>query len=438
MTNDTDSPQGRNHDAADRIGSVPSDGLDPVVSLDADFAADPHPLYERLRRHRPVTLAQTSHGLRVWLVTRYDDVRAALTDPRLSKDHAGLEQVFSRHGRTAHRRDWARELNAHMLNSDPPDHTRLRQLVSRGFSTSAIAALRPRIEHIATELATTMRPRLTATTPDSTTESVDLLEHFAFPLSITVLCDILGVPNHQLSDVRAWINTISSLHSTSAQRAAATSAAATYLTHLVGDKRAHPGPDMLSTIIGASDDPDRLSPAEAMATVVLLLVAGHETTVNLIGNGTATLLQHPRHLHQLRATPTLIPAAVEELLRLDGPLNLATLRFTTQPITIADTTIDEGEIILLALASANRDPAHYTHPDTLDTHRNPTHLAFGHGIHHCLGATLARTEATIALRVLLHHLPELTLATHPNHLTWRSSTLFRGLTTLPVRLTPHP
>jgi cytochrome P450 len=268
---------------------------------------------------------------------------------------------------------------------------------------------------------------------------VDLLDKFAFPLPMTVIGELLGVPPADRDEFRTWSNTILSAGAADA-RGAAAAAMARYLTALVEAKRAAPGDDMLSAIAAASEDDDRLSRDETVSMAFLLLVAGHETTVNLIGNGMLALLRHPHRLVELRADPDLTPGAVEEFLRYDGPVNLATLRHTTQPVRIAGTTIPAGEVVLVSLASANRDPDRYPAADELDLHRAAPNLAFGFGIHHCLGAPLARLEGDVAFRTLLARFPDIALAVKPEQLTWRTSTLMRGLTRLPVRLSggPHP
>jgi len=205
-------------------------------------------------------------------------------------------------------------------------------------------------------------------------------------------------------------------------------------TEAIAWKRDNPADDLLTALINAEDAGDVLSDRELVAQVILLYVAGHETTVNLIGNGMFALLRRPDELARLRADPSLFPGAVEEFLRLDSPVNLATMRFTAEPVTIGGTEIPAGELVLLSLGSANRDPARYQHPDELDVRRDGGHLAFGHGIHFCLGAPLARLEGVVAFRVLLERFPTLTLAADPAELSWRPSTLLRGLTRLPVRL----
>ncbi|MGE3287232.1 MAG: cytochrome P450 [Pseudonocardia sp.] len=397
--------------------------LDTPVRLDEAFFADPDELYRRLRDERPVTRALAPNGLPVWLVTRYPDVRAALVDPRLAKDARKIPELIARADSPPPARAFAESLVQHMLNADPPDHTRLRKLVGKAFTMRAIARLRPRIEQLATELADAM---------EASGPTVDLLDAFAFPLPMTVICEILGVPQEHRAEFREWSNTLLS-GASDEQRGAAAMAMAAFLTQLVADKAAHPGEDILSDIVRASEDGDSLSPGETTAMAFLLLVAGHETTVNLIGNGMLALLRHPDQRERLRADPDLVRNAVEEFLRYDGPVNLATFRFTTEPVTIAGTTIPEGQFVLVSLLGANRDPARFPDPGRLDVERDASgHLAFGYGIHHCLGAPLARLEGEIAFRTLLERFPDMTLDGEPGPL--RSSALIHGLTRLPVRL----
>jgi cytochrome P450 len=400
------------------------------IELGEDFLADPHALYRVLRDERPVARAVTPLGLRVWLVARHADAREALNDPRLSKDGGRFMELLDRHSVAPDKRmAFADSLAGHMLNSDPPDHTRLRKLVNRAFTVRSISRMRPRIEAIAHALADDMEARATA--GDG---SVDLLDTFAFPLPMTVICELLGVPDGERDAFRRWSNTLLSAGAAQ-ERGAAGAAMAEFLARLVADKATNPGDDMLSAIVQATDDADRLSPREATSMAFLLLVAGHETTVNLIGNGVLALLTHPEQLAELRADPGLTPAAVEEFLRFDGPVNLATLRYTTEPVTISGTEIPAGEVVMVALTAADRDAERYPDPDVLDLHRDTgQHVAFGYGIHHCLGAPLARLEGEIAFRTLLDRFPDLALAAEPETLAWRSSTLIRGLTSLPVRV----
>jgi cytochrome P450 len=400
-----------------------------IVELGDRFFADPDELYRTLRREAPVVQVSTPMGLQAWVVTRYHDVRPALNDPRLSKDASRFADILERRSVAPERRvQFADSLAGHMLNSDPPDHTRLRKLVNRAFTVRAIARMRPRIEEIAHGLADRMA------TKAAREGTVDLLDEFAYPLPMTVICELLGVPEGERDDFRGWSNTLLSA-APPEERTVAAVAMAEFLTRLVADKSAHPGEDMLSAVVKASEDGDTLSAREATSMAFLLLVAGHETTVNLIGNGALALLRHPDQLALLRADPTLVPNAVEEFLRYDGPVNLATFRYTTEPVEIGGTTIPKGEVVLVSLVSANRDPERYGEPARLDVTRDPAgHVAFGHGIHHCLGAPLARLEGEIAFRTLLDRFPGLALAGDPAILGWRQSTLIHGLVRLPVHL----
>ncbi|MFG1925885.1 cytochrome P450 [Cryptosporangium sp. NPDC048952] len=394
------------------------------LRLGPEFFSDPHADYATLREERPTSRVITPMGSEVWLVTRYADVRAALADPALHKDNAEFRALMeARYGPT--RRSLQDAINEHMLAADPPDHTRLRKLVGKAFTGRAIAAMRPRIEEIAAELLDEM---------EAGPDRVDLLDAYAFPLPITVICELLGVSMNDRDDFRKWSNTLLQSADLEGQAAAARSLAI-YLTSLVDERRAHPTDDMLGAIVAASVDSDKLSRTEAISMAFLLLIAGHETTVNLIGTGTYGLLQNPLQLSALRADPSLVPGAVEEFLRWDGPVHLATVRFTASPTVIGGVSIPAGEIVLVSLTSANRDPSRWPDADRLDVRRQPTgHLAFGHGIHHCLGAPLARLEGEVAFRGLLSRFPGLALDTDPSLLTWRPSNLIRALDRLPVRL----
>ena len=274
-------------------------------------------------------------------------------------------------------------LDTHMLSTDPPDHDRLRRLVSKAFTARRIERLRPRVTEITASLLDAMPDR----------GEVDLLQVFAFPLPITVICELLGVPSRDRDEFRAWTQAILSHGGTPEGPGAAATAMASYFTALVADKRAHPTDDLLSALIAARDSGDRLTESELLGMLFLLLVAGHETTVNLIGSGTLALLVSPSEMARLRADRSLLPGAVEELLRYTSPVNHATFRFTADPVTIGGTLIPAREPVLIAIASANRDPDRYPAPDQVDLGRDVGgNLAFGHGIHYCLGAPLARME----------------------------------------------
>lgn len=395
----------------------------PPLQLERSFFDDPDALYRVLRTERPVVRATGPTGLRFWMITRYADARAALNDPRMTKDAGRIPGNFIRTEGMPRAQASAESLVRHMLNADPPDHTRLRKLVGRAFTMRAIARLRPRIEKIATELADDM---------NTAGPTLDLLDHFAFPLPMTVICEILGVPRDRRDEFRVWSNTLLSGRAND-ERGAAVEAMAAFLTDLIADKAAHPGDDMLSEIVRAAEDGDSLSRPEAVAMAFLLLVAGHETTVNLIGNGMLALLRHPEQHSKLHRNPDLVPNAVEEFLRYDGPVNLATIRFTTEPIEFSGTTIPADQFVLVSLIGANRDPERYAAADRLDIERDASgHLAFGYGIHHCLGAPLARLEGEVAFRTLLERFPDMTLDGEPG--PHRESTLINGPTRLPVRL----
>ncbi|UBU13549.1 cytochrome P450 family protein [Nonomuraea gerenzanensis] len=356
--------------------------------------------------------------LRVWLVTRYAEARELLNDPSLAKDSARAVELFP----PGTAGPYASSLAAHMLNSDPPDHTRLRRLVNKEFTARTVSRLRPRIEQITDGLLDGLA---------GAGES-DLLESFAFPLPIAVICELLGIPASDHDEFRTW--TAPFVAASSAEEMGAAHAwMLDYLTRLVAAKRAEPGEDLLSQLVHGCDEGDRLSHDEVVSMAFLLLVAGHETTVNLIANSVLALIADPDQQAALRADPALLPGAVEEFLRFDGPINIATLRFTTEPVRVGDVEIPANEFVFISLLAANRDPDRFPDPDRLDlTRQDGGHLAFGHGIHYCVGAPLARLEAQIAIGRLLDRFTTIEPASPT--LRWRASTLIRGLETLPVRL----
>jgi cytochrome P450 len=390
-----------------------------VEYLGAEYFQDPYAVHARLRAQRPVTPVVMPGGMPAWMITGYAEARAALADPRLSKHMPGWrpepDSIFA-------------ALDLHMLNSDPPDHARLRRLVNKAFTPRRVEQLRPRIAAIATGLLDAMADR----------SEVDLLASFAFPLPITVICELLGVPAVDRDDFRTWSATVVSDTSAPEVFQAHATAMLSYFTALLAAKRREPCDDLLSALIAARDEGDRLSENELMSMAFLLLVAGHETTVNLIASGMLALLLHPVELARLRADPALIGGAVEELLRYVNPVNNATFRCAAEPVEIAGVRISGGDPVLVALSGADRDPSRFADPDRLDLGRDsPGHLAFGHGIHYCLGAPLARLEAEIAFSGLLARFGALRLAVPPGSLRWRPSTLIHGLEALPVRLGPR-
>ncbi|MFI0218679.1 cytochrome P450 [Streptomyces lydicus] len=392
-----------------------------IVDLGAygeDFTANPYKYYAKLRAQGPVHRVRVPNGPDVWLVVGHEAVRGALTDPRLSKNWRASGQLGPAGEESA--------LFTNMLDADPPHHTRLRKLVAKEFTARRVEALRPRVQQITDELLDAM-----LAAPDG---RADLVEALAFPLPMTVICELIGVPAMDREAFRGWSNELVAPTGDEAAYAA-TVAMSDYLVGLIEARRKDPGEGLLSDLIRTSDeDGDQLSREELVGTAFLLLVAGHETTVSLLSNGVRALLQHPAQLAALRADFSLLDNAVEEMLRYDGPVETATWRFSSEPVEIGGTLIPAGETILVALASASRDPERYSAADDFDITRDARgHAAFGHGIHFCLGAPLARLEARVALRSLLERCPDLALDVDPGALTWRTGMLIRGTERLPVR-----
>jgi cytochrome P450 len=373
----------------------------------------------------PPRLVRMPSGMSAWLVTSYPDARLALADPRFAKDSARVAALVERqvpHGGDGRFRD---SLAHHMLNTDPPEHGRLRRLVAKAFTTRRVAGLRPRISEITTGLLDAVAGRA----------EVDMVAALALPLPIAVICELLAIPHADRDAFRSWSNTLVSAHS-GAPVSEASTAVARYLAGLVETKRNRPGHDLLSALVAPEADEDRLSEPELIAMVVLLLAAGHETTVNLIGNGILALLTNPWQYAALRADRSLLPNAIEEFLRYDGPVSHATLRFTTEPVPLGGVVVPAGELVLVSIDAADHDPLRFPAPQRVDLTRETTgHLAFGHGIHHCLGAPLARLEAEIAFGALLDRFAGMELAIPASQLRWQASTVMRGLERLPVRLT---
>jgi cytochrome P450 len=391
---------------------------------DPAVLADPHPALAAMRESAPVHRIDMRMGLPVWMVTRYDDVLAALSDPRLSNDphHAGaLSEVL--------RGDL---LSRSMLGTDPPEHTRLRRLVSKAFTARRVEGLRPRIQ----EITDALLDRITAR------GSAELVGEFALPLPITVIGELLGVPAADRERFRIWTDEMLDrpfdVGTDLARVTAAREQMHGYLAELVAAKRAHPADDLITDLVAATDEGERLDAQELLAMIFLLLIAGYVTTVSLIGNGTLALLRQPDQLDRLRTDPSLVPQAVEELLRFDGPVNPGLTRYALEDLEIGGVPIPRGDMVLLAIAAADRDPHRFPDPDRLDVGADPGHLAFGHGLHYCLGAPLARLEGQVAFTALLSRLPDITLAAREDQLRWSSGGVLRGLRELPITFTPTP
>ena len=394
---------------------------DPIQleSFDEDsYYQDPLGLFARLRESRPVAPVRMPGYGRAWIITRYADVRTVLTDPRLAKD------VHRWPGGGRSRPSEATGVYAHMLHADPPEHTRLRRLVQKAFAPRR-AALRPRAEEIAAGLLNEMA---------ACGDVCDLLDAYARPLPIAVLCELLGIPAAD----RGWIEVTVAAYDERSQHDRLERKLAAYFAELIAVRRAEPGDDLVSALVvdcGDGDAEEGLSGDELLATIFLLVMAGFDTTVNLIASGALALLTHPGEQTRLRRDPSLLTAAVEELLRFTSPVNHANDRFTTEDVPVGDVVIPAGEWVLPATSSANRDPAQFPDPDRLDLSRDTSgHVAFGHGVHHCLGAPLARMEAEVALGALLDRFPRISLAVPESELRWRPVSLMNGLESLPVRL----
>lgn len=397
------------------------------MRLGRAFIQDPHTCYRRLNAEAPAHRVAIWGATHAWLIARYADARALLADPRLSKDWRGLAEFLP----PGDHAPYTPSLNSHMLQQDPPDHTRLRKLLTKEFTTGSVRRMRPDVVRIADELLDGIAQA--ADRPAAGGAVVDLMQAYAIQLPLGVIGTLLGVPPAARNRFRLLCEPL--LTSTDhAELAKSENALILLLTGLIADKRTAPADDLLSALVNASDADDRLSADELLATAYLLILAGYETTVNLIGNGMFALLHNPSQLAALRADPGLLPSAVEEFLRFESPLNTATLRYTTAAVRVGEVDIPAGQLVLIALLGANHDDRQFDAPDVLDLTRTPNpHLAFGHGIHHCLGAPLARMEGEIAVGRLLDRFDRITLA--DNGVTqYRNSTLMHGLATLPVRL----
>lgn len=399
----------------------------PVIDdlLAPETVTDPHPYFARLRAEDPVHWDGRS---RAWVVSRYDDVVAAQLDERLSAERAAAYISPDARSVSSAPVDPAfGVLTRWMVFKDPPDHTRLRGLVRQAFTPRATQRLRPRIQAIVDELLDRVRE----------TGRADLIADFAYPLPAIVIAELLGVPPADRDRFKRWSDQLSSLVFAAAgehdryQRARQGLLELTrYFEELVEQCRRQPGDTLIDALVQAEEQGDVLGREEVLGTCILLLFAGHETTTHLLGNGILALLRHPDQRQALEDDPSLAALAVEEFLRYDGPAKLAP-RSVKDGFQLRDKRLDPGQRVLLALASANRDPERFPDPDRLDVRRDESpHVGFGHGIHYCLGATLARLETQIAVVSLLEQLPRLRLAT--DRLEWHPTLLIRGLRALPV------
>jgi cytochrome P450 len=406
-----------------------------TTSLECAFMAwgayerdNPFPLFAEVRELGGVHAVTLADGHEAWLVVRYDEARAALNDQRLSKDM--LTALATDAGVVAEGLPgpgFAR----HMLSVDPPDHTRLRRLVQAAFTTGRIERLRPQVQAVVDDL-------LDGIAAQGSQSRLDLVGSFAFPLPFTVICDLLGVPGSDRAALGQGLTKLLAPTSTPAEyeRAKeASDAVVEMLGALVEAKQASPSDDLVSALISARDGDEQLNQQELLSTIFQLIVAGHDTTTTFIGNAVVALHRNQDQLATLRADPTRIPAAVNELLRFDAPVPHSTFRYAIEPAEIGGVTIPAGAQVIICLASANRDGERYPDPEVLDIDRADTrHLAFGYGIHRCLGAQLAQVEGEIGLTSLLRRFPRLRLAVPVEELHWGhgDGLVLRGLSDLPV------
>ena len=386
-----------------------------------EFHADPYPFYHALREKDPVH--QSPMGF--WVLTRYDDVVTSLRDPRYGRDGFAplIEATYGPETAEGN-------LPRSMLMRDPPDHTRLRALVNKAFTPRVIEGMRAHIQAIVDRLLDKVQGA----------RSMDVIDDLAYPLPVTVICEMLGVPLDDQNAIRGWSSDIArSLDAIGlmadpdivARGVAARRNLTEYFRRLLPERRKHPKADLLSLLIGVEEQGDRLNEGELLAMCLLLFIAGHETTVNLIGNGTLALLEHPDQMARFKGDPALIPSAIEELLRYDSPVQW-TARITNANVELGGREIPSGGMVIAAIGAANRDPSHFPDPDRLDIARaDNRHVSFGFGIHFCLGAPLARVEGQIALGTLLRRMPNLAPQTGAT-LDWRESSALRGLKRLAV------
>ena len=399
-----------------------------------EFRQNSHAVFAQMRTDDPVIKQAGLDGTTpIWFVTRYAEVQHILADdehfvrdPALVYSAEEREKIFGKPNELIDNM-----MNNHMLNKDRDDHRRLRSLVSKAFTPRVIQNMRPRIEGIATELLDKVQAN----------GKMELISDFAFPLPITVIAELLGIPLHNQNQFRIWSNAFVSPAITEEEQQAAFTLLqefAAYMQNLVTDRGLHPGGDLLSGLIHAGESGDKLTESELFSMLSLLIVAGHETTVSLIGNAVLALLQAPRVRDEIMSNQALIPAAVEEFLRYDSPVERPLTRIVKEDITLGGCQLKRGDLIIPIIGSANRDEMQFPSAGILDIHRRPnSHIAFGKGAHYCLGAPLARLEGEIALRVLFERFPDLKLDIAAEDLEWRDVPTFRSLVRLPVKWTPR-
>ncbi|NEA32470.1 cytochrome P450 [Streptomyces sp. SID13031] len=417
----------------------PDEAVQTIEELGEDFVQRQAHYLRRFRGEGPVHEVIFPHGAKVWLVTRYADCKALAMDPRVGKDGRRLNEMYAKHSTLSSPMHSTRtdeeeaepgfddDLAAHVLNSDPPNHTRLRKLAIKAVTPARQEALRPSVEVAVEKLL------------DKLAEApvVDLLAEFAWPLPLGTICDLFAMPEEDRENFRKWSGTLTGAGQDPEEVASASKNMTEYANALIDARRADPGDDMISEMLRMDLDGDQLTQGEIVGMIFIVVTAGHVTTVHSIGNGVFNLLTHPEELEKLRADPSLIPAAVDELMRFDPAASVGTFRFTKAEIEIAGVTIPKEQILALSWGSANRDETKFEDPDRLDVNRCPQGtFSFGHGVHYCIGIPMAKMQIEIALERLLARYPHLRLAVPADDVRWTSSALLHGLAGLPVSVFP--
>ncbi|PGK78405.1 cytochrome P450 family protein [Bacillus thuringiensis] len=404
-----------------KVGLSIEDGINLASS---QFKEDAYEIYKESRKKQPILFVNQVEIGKEWLITRYEDALPLLKDNRLKKDWTN---VFSQDIKNMYLSvDNSDHLTTHMLNSDPPNHSRLRSLVQKAFTPKMIAQLDGRIQRIADDLISDIERKGT----------LNLVDDYSFPLPIIVISEMLGIPKEDQAKFRIWSHAVIASPETPEEikeTEKQLSEFITYLQYLVDMKRKEPKEDLVSALILAESEGHKLSARELYSMIMLLIVAGHETTVNLITNTVLALLENPNQLQLLKDNPKLIDSAIEEGLRYYSPVEVTTARWAAEPFQIHDRTIEKGDMVVIALASANRDETVFENPEVFDiTRENNRHIAFGHGSHFCLGAPLARLEAKIAITNLFNRMPELKIKGNREEIKWQGNYLMRSLEELPL------
>ncbi|MGE7881714.1 cytochrome P450 family protein [Bacillus sp. NPDC094077] len=404
-----------------KVGRRIEDGIN---LSSAQFKEDAYEIYKESRKMQPILFVNKVEIGNEWLITRYEDALPLLKDNRLKKDPAN---VFSQDPMNMLRSiDNSNHLTTHMLNSDPPNHNRLRSLVQKAFTPKMITQLEGRIQDIADDLLNDVEQK----------GSLNLVDDYSFPLPIIVISEMLGIPKEDQAKFRIWSHAViaspvtpEEIRETEKQL----SEFITYLQYLVDVKRQDPKDDLVSALILAESEGHKLSAPELYSMIMLLIVAGHETTVNLITNTVLALLENLDQLQLLKENPNLIDSTIEEGLRYYSPVEVTTARWAAEPFQIHEQMIQKGDMVIIALASANRDETVFENPEVFDITRvNNRHIAFGHGSHFCLGAPLARLEAKIAISTLFKRMPELQIKGDRKKIKWQGNYLMRSLEELPL------